>query len=32
MANYPYIKMILEQRKAFIEQNRKCHVFYRFVW
>ncbi len=26
MANYPYIKMILEQRKAFIEQNRKCHV------
>lgn len=26
MANYQYIKMVLEQRKAFIMQNRKCHV------
>lgn len=26
MANYQYIKMILEQRKYFIEQNRKCHI------
>ena len=29
MANYQYIKMILEQRKYFIEQNRKCHI--RFI-
>lgn len=26
MANYQYIKMVLEQRKSFIEQNRKCHI------
>lgn len=26
MANYQYIKMILEQRKYFIEGNRKCHI------
>lgn len=26
MANYQYIKMVLEQRKYFIEQNRKCHI------
>lgn len=26
MANYQYIKMVLEQRKFFIEHNRKCHI------
>lgn len=26
MSNYQYIKMILEQRKYFIEGNRKCHI------
>lgn len=26
MANYQYIKMILEKRKYFIEGNRKCHI------
>lgn len=26
MANYQYIKMILEQRKYFIEGNRRCHI------
>lgn len=26
MANYQYIKMILEQRKYFIEESRKCHI------
>lgn len=26
MANYQYIKLVLEQRKSFIERNRKCHI------
>lgn len=26
MANYQYIRMVLEQRKYFIEGNRNCHI------